>query len=411
MTMTRRGLLLSSAAVASSAAAATTNNTGKPFRYADVEAKIARKDFRGITKEDLPTPCLIVEKPLFEKNLKTMADHCKSTGIHVRSHCKIHKSVDITRQQVSLGSLGACCATIAESELMVNAGIKGVLHTCQPAGKNKIWRAAQLALRDPSFMVVADDPFTVDLLDEAAGVLKTKMTVLPDIYAGLTRHGHAAGEAGLKLAQKIDSSKNLKLGGIMGYSGAASHTKGWEARKQKSTLDVTPMVETASLCRKSGLHISIITGGSTGTYNIDKPLGLTELQAGSYIFMDTAYMQVGSRGGSERYSDFDVSMTVMTTVISRNHPNQASIDAGNKALLRPTDQVKDRPELIVENQGAEFGILRWKDGDELKLGQKVELITTNLDMTTTCYDRYYVCEGDRLVDVWPIMGRSGALQR
>ena len=289
--------------------------------------------------------------------------------------------------------------------------VKNALHTCQPAGKNKIWRAAQLALREPTFMVVADDPLTVDLLDEAAAVLKTKITVLPDIYAGLTRHGHAPGDPGLKLAQKIDSMKHLKLGGIMGYSGTASHTKGWEARRKKSMEDVVPMVETANLCRKSGLKIPLVTGGSTGTYNIDKEIGLTELQAGSYIFMDTNYVKVGSRNGDETYRDFDVSMTVLTTVISRNHPKQASIDAGNKALLKPTDAVKGRPDLVVENQGAEYGILRWSEGDELKLGQKVELITTNLDMTTTCYDRYYVCEGDRLVDVWPIMGRAGALQR
>jgi D-serine deaminase-like pyridoxal phosphate-dependent protein len=397
---------------AASSLAASAGSTTKTFKYSDIEARIARKDFRGITKEDLPTPCLTVERSLFEKNLKAMAEHGKATGIGLRAHCKIHKSTDIAKRQVALGSLGICCATIAESELMVDAGIKNVLHTCQPAGKNKIWRAAQLALREPSFMVVADDPQTVDLLNEAAAALKIKMTVLPDIFAGLTRHGHAPGEPGLHLAQRIDKSKNLKLGGIMGYSGAASHTKGWEARRQRSTKDVVPMVETAMLCRKAGLNVPIITGGSTGTYNIDKDLGLTELQAGSYIFMDTAYMNVGARSGAELYSDFDVSLTVMTTVISRNHPNQATIDAGNKALLRPTDRVKGRPQMIVENQGAEYGILKWKDdGDELKLGQRVELYTTTLDNTTTCYDRYYVCEGENLVDVWPIMGRAGALQR
>ncbi|MBS1832266.1 MAG: alanine racemase [Acidobacteria bacterium] len=405
MIVSRRSLLFSAAPAFALA------NSAKVFRYAEVEAKIAKKDFRGITKDDLPTPCLTVERSLFEKNLKAMADYCKSTGINLRAHCKIHKSTDVTRKQIALGSLGVCCATIAESELMVNAGIKNVLHTCQPAGKNKIWRAAVLAQREPTFMCVADDPITVDLLDSAAEALKIKMTVLPDIYAGLTRHGHAPGDPGLKLAQKIDSSKNLKLGGIMGYSGGASHTKGWEARKAKSEKDVVPMVETAKLLKKSGLNVPIITGGSTGTYNIDKAIGLTELQAGSYIFMDTAYMNIGSREGTERYSDFDVSLNVLTTVISANHPNQVTIDAGNKALLRPTGRVKNRPEVIVENQGAEYGILKWNDGNGFKLGEKAELITTNLDMTTNCYDRYYVCEGQNVVDVWPIMGRAGALQR
>ncbi|MDZ4801039.1 MAG: alanine racemase [Bryobacteraceae bacterium] len=383
---------------------------GRVLRYTEVEAKIAKRDFKGITKEDLGTPALCVDRALFEQNLRTMADYTKSTGIAIRAHCKIHKSVDITKRQVAMGSLGACCATIAESELMVGAGVKNVLHTCQPAGRNKIMRAVELAARDSTFMCVADDPLTVDLLDEAAASRKTKLTVLVDVFAGLTRHGIQPGEKGVALAKRIDSKDNLRFGGVMGYSGTAAKTKGFETRKAKSKNDVTPMVETAALCRKAGLPTPLVTGGSTGTYNIDKEVGLTELQAGSYIFMDTQYMAVGGKS-SEVYSDFAPSLSVLTTVISQNHPGQVTIDLGNKALLKPTDRVKGRPDLEVQNQGAEYGILKWKQGDDLKLGQKLELYTTNLDNTTTCYDRYYVCDGDNVVDVWAIMGRSGAVQR
>ncbi len=383
----------------------------RSFRYADIEDKIARRDFRGIAKEDIGTPSLLVDRALFERNLRKMSEHSRATGIGLRAHCKIHKSTEIARRQVGLGALGICCATIAECELMVGAGIHNVLHTCQPAGKNKIWRAVDLAAKDRTFMAVADDPLTVDLLDEASAAHKITMTVLPDIYAGLTRHGIAPGDAGLKLAQQIDSKKNLKLGGLMGYSGIASHTRGWEQRREQSRKDVGPMVETAALCRKSGLNIPILTGGSTGTYNIDKEVGLTELQAGSYVFMDTIYMGIGGKDDADRYTDFAPSLSVLTTAISRNHPGQVTIDAGNKAMLKPTDRVKGRPDIVVENQGAEYGILKFKEGDELKLGQRAELYTSNLDMTTNCYDRYYVCDGDNVVDVWPIMGRSGAVQR
>ena len=89
-----------------------------------------------------------------------------------------------------------------------------------------------------------------------------------------------------------------------------------------------------------------------------------------------------------------------------------TIDAGNKALLRPTDEVKGYPEVRVENQGAEYGILVFKDGNkDFKLGERVELYPSNLDMSTNVYDRYYVARGEQIVDVWPIMGRSGAAQR
>lgn len=390
---------------------AAETDKAKRVRASDVEAKIQRRDYAGITKEDLPTPALVVDRAVLESNLRKMAEHCKTTGMNIRSHCKIHKSVDLAKRQMALGSLGICCATIAETELMVGAGIKNVLHTCQPAGRNKIGRAVDLAKREPSLMLVADDPETVDLLNEAAGALGIKTLVLADIYAGLTRHGHVPGEAGLALAQKIDKSKHLRFGGIMGYSGGASHTKGWEARQEKSRKDVGPVVETAMLCKKAGLDTRIITGGSTGTYNIDQAIGLTELQAGSYVFMDSLYNRIGGKSSGAVYSDFGTSLHMLTTVISRNHAGQVTIDAGNKALLKPTDEVKGRPEVVVENQGAEFGILKWKEGNGFKLGEKAELVTSNLDMTTNCYDRYYICEGERLVDVWPIMGRSGPAQR
>ncbi len=406
---TRRAALASLATPA--LATAKEKQKAKAFRYSEIEAKFTRRDFSGITKEDLPTPALVVERSVLEGNLKHMAEHCRQSGIGLRAHCKIHKSVDLAKRQVALGSLGICCATIAEAELMVNAGIRNVLHTCQPAGKNKIWRAVELAKKDPTLMLVADDPITVEQLNEAAAVSGVRVRTLVDIYAGLTRHGHAAGQPGLELAKKIDAAKHLRFSGVMGYSGTASHTKGWETRRARSRQDVGPVVETAQLCRKAGLDASIITGGSTGTYNIDQEIGLTELQAGSYVFMDSLYNHIGKKSGEARYDDFATSLHVLTTVISRNHAGQVTIDAGNKAMLKPSDQVAGRPEVKVENQGAEYGILRWDSGKGFALGEKVQLITSNLDMTTNCYDRYYVCDGDRVVDVWPIMGRAGAMQR
>lgn len=401
--ISRRSILASALAAPAFAA--------RPFRYADIEAKIAKRDFTGITKEDLPTPAMVVDLASFERNLKTMATYTKANGIDLRAHCKIHKSTNIAKRQVALGSLGITCATVAEAELMVGAGIPNVLYSSQAAGKNKIARTIALATKDPTFMCVADDPITVDLFDEAAAAAKIKLNVLVDLHAGLTRAGHATGTPGLTLAQRVDQRKNLKFMGVMGYSGSASHTKGWEQRREKSILDVKPVVETANLCRKAGLNVALVTGGSTGTYNIDKEIGLSELQAGSYVFMDTLYMNVGGKSNPSVYTDFVPSMAVMTTVISQNHKGQVTIDAGNKAMLKPTDRVVGRPEVIVENQGAEYGILKWTDGNGFKLGERVELYCSNLDTSTNVYDRYYVCDGDKLVDVWPIMGRAGALQR
>ena len=103
----------------------------------------------------------------------------------------------------------------------------------------------------------------------------------------LTRHGIAPGESAVELGKKVSASKNLKLIGFMGYSGTASHTHGWEERKKRSKDDLAGLMESVSAARKSGLPVEIVTGGSTGTYNIDaESKGLTELQAGSFVFME-----------------------------------------------------------------------------------------------------------------------------
>ncbi len=381
-------------------------------RYTDIETRIARRDFRDLSKEDLPTPSMILDQEIFQQNLEKMANHSKATGLKIRPHVKIHKCVDIAKRQIALGAIGLTTATVAEAELMSGSGLKSVFWTRQPAGRNNISRAVALSKRDPSFMFVVDDPITVDRVGEAAAASGVKCNIVVDVYAGLTRHGMQPGQPALELAQKVTSSKHLRLHGLMGYSGGASHTHGWEERRQKSRNDLAGLLETVELARKSGLAVGIVSGGSTGTYNIDTEHGLTELQCGSYIFMDTAYRKVGGKSNASVYDDFGPALTVMTTVISKRHPNQCTIDAGNKAMLRPTDEAKGMPWITVENQGAEYGILKWKDGDrDLKLGERVELYPTNLDMSTNVYDRIYVARGEQIVDVWPIMGRSGAAQR
>jgi D-serine deaminase-like pyridoxal phosphate-dependent protein len=382
-------------------------------RLNEIESQITRRDFRNLRKEDLPTPCMVVDLDMLDRNLRTMADHCRASGIQLRGHVKVHKSPDIAHRQIKLGSIGVTCATVAECELMSSSGVKGVLLTRQPVGKNNIARTLALASQDPTFATVVDDPLAADWLQVAAAAAKLKLKVVVDVYAGLTRHGIAAGEDALQLAKKIDTSKNLTLIGLMGYSGGASHTKGWEQRKKKSQDDLQGLLDSVSLARKAGLPVQIVTGGSTGTYDIDSEnKSLTELQAGSFVFMDTLYRRIGGKTDSAVYSNFDPALTVMTTVVSKRHPHQCTIDAGNKALLRPTDEVQGRPEVKVENQGAEYGILRWKDTDrDFKLGERVELYPSNLDMSTNVYDRYYIARGEQIVDVWPIMGRAGAAQR
>jgi D-serine deaminase-like pyridoxal phosphate-dependent protein len=398
-------------AAAGLAATAWGKSTSSGYPYTEFEARIARRDFRDMTKDVLPTPCMVVDLAMFEQNVKTMADNSKANGIHVRPHVKIHKSVDVAKRQISEGAIGVTCATIAEAELMSGAGIKNVLWTKQPASANNVARAVALSKKDTTFMFVVDDPLVVDWVEEAAAASKTPLKIAVSVNANMDRQGIEAGEPALKLAQRVASSKYMQFQGFMAYSGGAAHTKGWEARRIRSANDLAGVRESIALARKSGLPVNIVSGGSTGTYNIDHDNGLTELEAGSYVFMDTVYTGIGSKSGDATYSDFLGSLTVLTTVDAKLHSGLVTTDYGNKAMVRPTDTVKGMPWLQVGTQGAEYGALKWKDGEDLKLGQRVEIYCSNLDMSTNCYDRYYVAQGDRIVDVWPIMGRSGAAQR
>jgi D-serine deaminase-like pyridoxal phosphate-dependent protein len=412
MTTRRQFLGTSAGACLAGAVGSVARADTKTFPYTEFEQRIARKDFRDITKDVLPTPCMVVDIDLFEKNLRTMADYAKSASIYLRPHVKVHKSVDVAKRQIAMGAIGLTTATIAESELMSAAGIKGVLWTKQPASRNNVMRAIALTKRDPTFMFVVDDPIVLDWVEEAASAAKVKCRVAVAVFAGLTRQGIENGQPAVDLARRVFTSKHAQLEGFMAYSGGASHTKGWEARRKKSATDLAGVQETVALAKKAGIPVNIVSGGSTGTYNMDKELGLTELECGSYVFMDSIYKQVGGKTDDQVYTDFESSLSVLVTVDSKRHPGQVTTDYGNKALARPTDTVKGMPWLQVSTQGAEYGLLRWKDGGgEIKVGDRVEVFCSNLDMSTNCYDRYYIAKGNQIVDAWPIMGRSGAAQR
>lgn len=378
-------------------------------KYTHIQERISKRNFDGLTRDDLPTPCMIVDLDAFERNVKRMADHNRAAGIELRAHVKIHKSVDVSKRQIAAGARGVCCATIAECELMAAAGIPNILYTAQPAGREKILRAIALSKKHPTFTCVADDLGVAQQLETAAAAENAKLNMLVDVFAGLTRQGCQPGDTALKIGQFIDKAPHLKLQGLMAYSGDASHTKTFAARKQKSAHDLAGMLASSELFKKSGLTNAIRSGGSTGTYNIDVG-SLTELQAGSYIFMDTGYMKVGGKSRDDIYEDFEPSLTVLTAVVSKTRPGVCSIDAGNKATLRPTDQVKGRPDVKIENQGAEYGMLVWNDSG-FEVGNRVEIYPSNLDTSTNVYDRYYIERGGRIIDAWPIMGRSGAAQR
>jgi len=317
MTSRRQFLAAGAAASLFTRAGRAAKYTESAFPFSEFEARISRRDFRDITKDILPTPCMLIDLPMFEQNVKRMADQSKATGINVRPHVKIHKSVDVAKRQIAQGAIGLTCATIAEAELMSGAGLQHVLWTKQPASLNNISRAVALSKRDPTFMFVVDDPIVLDWVEDAAAARNVRLKIAVSVFASMNRQGIENGQPALELAQRAASSRQIEFEGFMAYSGGAAHTKGWEARRKRSEDDLAGVRETVALAKKSGLPVNIVSGGSTGTYNIDHANGLTELEAGSYVFMDTAYFSSGGKTDENTYSDFNGALTVLATPTRR----------------------------------------------------------------------------------------------
>ena len=376
----------------------------------EVERRLAKASkVEGVSKLDLPTPSLILDLDAFDGNVAGMAAHAKQHGLQLRPHSKTHKTPEIARRQLQAGAHGVCAATIHEAETMHAAGIGGILITGEQVGTNKIGRLIRLTKAAPETMSTVDNAQHAEQLSEAARAAKVTLNVMVDIDPVGRRTGIAPGEQALALAKRVDQLEGLRLRGVHGYSGASSHVKGYEARKAHSIQYMTPVIETFEAMKKAGLPAELMSGASTGTYNIDSDLaGMTELQVGSYVFMDVEYRRSGGRSG-EVYTDFRPSLTVLATVMSKNYDDIATIDAGLKAFA--TDR-SFGPEPLIEGvtysfNGDEHGRLHLENASrEVKLGDKVELIVPHCDPNVNLYDRMYACRGDQVREIWKIAARG-----
>lgn len=377
----------------------------------EIEDKLAKgAGIDGVTKSDLPTPCLLLDLDVFEANIRHMADHANGAGVALRPHAKTHKCSEIARRQVGAGALGVCVATIREAEAMAAAGIGGLLLTSESVGPNKIHRLIRLCKRRPDTMAVVDNAGNAAELDEAAGAAGVRLNVLVDVDPLGRRTGIPPGPKAVALAEAVDRLANLSLRGVHGYCGASSHVKGFAERKQHSETYMGPVLESHAAMRKKGLPVEIMSGASTGTYNIDSAMeGMTELQVGSYAVMDVDYRVIGGRDG-EVYNDFGTALHVLATVISKNHDDIATVDAGLKAFATDRSFGPDvaRPAgLTYAFRGDEHGALTLADSElEIELGDKIELVVPHCDPNVNLYDRMYCVRGDYVRQVWKIDARG-----
>jgi D-serine deaminase-like pyridoxal phosphate-dependent protein len=378
--------------------------------YPEVENILAKGDLEGkLTRDDLPTPALVLDLNAFEFNVAKMASHCKERGRAFRPHGKTHKCPEIAKALIRAGAVGCCAAKISEAEVFAAHGVGGLLVTTAVIGKQKIERAVLLSSQRHDTIFCVDNAQNARDLNDAAGAASIKMNVAVDLFIS-GRTGITPGEPALGLAQLISTLPNLKLLGIQAYAGHASHVVGFEERKKVSQAAMARAVETASLFEKHGIECPLLTGGSTGTYNIDCDInGISELQPGSFMFMDVDYGRIGGRDGPV-YQDFQNSLSVLTTVVSKPSGSLAIVDGGLKAFstYKPfTPEAKGISGIVYAWGGDEHGKLDvTKASAPVNVGSRLEFIIPHCDPSVNLYDRIYCLRGDNVEAVWKIAARG-----
>jgi D-serine deaminase-like pyridoxal phosphate-dependent protein len=370
--------------------------------------------------QDLETPALVVDLDVLERNVQSMAEHARKHGVGLRPHAKTHKSVEIAAMQLRAGASGLTLAKIGEGEALLDARpatgeallLEDLLLAFPIVGPSKLERLLALAKR-LRVTVALDSPDAATQLSEAAHDAGTSIGVLVEVDTGGRRCGTLPGEPTLALARHVASTPGLAFRGIMTHEGHA-YAASPDTLREVSQEAGRTMVQTANLLRDKGLDISVVSVGSTpSARHVAEVAGITEVRPGTYVFQD--YNQI--RLGVARVED--CAATVHATVVARPAPDRAVLDAGTKAVAA------DRNMIVVEREGygfvkgqtgwffarasEEHGVLlRQDDGhaDDLRVGDRVELIPNHICPAVNLYDQLYVQRGGKVEGAWPITARG-----
>ncbi len=360
----------------------------------------------------LNTPALIVDLDALDRNIATMASLVADHGVALRPHAKTHKSVDIARRQIAAGAIGLCCAKIGEAEVLADGGITGLLITSPIAAPGAIERLARLAGRSPGLMAVVDHPAVVAAIECALAGTEATLDVIVDIDPGIHRTGVASAADAVELAAAIAAAPRLRYRGVQFYCGMQQHIESFADRRTAIEERTGYLQEVIAALTNAGFTPDIVTGSGTGTHRIDLALGVfTEIQAGSYVFMDKQYLDCDL--ADDPLSPFETALGVDSRVVSANHQALVTIDAGFKSLSTDGGVAAVQRGAPADTRflfmGDEHGALIGPGiGDVLQPGDAVTLTVPHCDPTVNLYDTYHVVRGDTLIDLWPVSARGRA---
>jgi len=360
----------------------------------------------GDAVDDVDTPALVVDLDAFERNLDLMANATHGSGIALRPHAKSHKCPAIAELQVDRGAAGICCQKVGEAEAFVAAGIRDVLVTNEIVGAGKLARLAALA-HEATIGVLVDDAAAIGHLGAAAKAAGVTLDALVEIDVGAHRCGVAPGDAAAALAVRVARTPALRFRGVHAYHGGAQHLRKPEERRAAIAAAVALAAETKAAIEAAGVACPVVTGAGTGTWQLERDSRVyTEIQPGSYVFMDADYHR-NALAPDEHH--FEQSLYVVATVMSAPVRERAIVDAGLKAFAfdSGSPQVYGVRGLDYVKASDEHGVVAVAaDRDPLAPGDRLWLIPGHCDPTVNLYDWIVGVRGSRVECVWPVAARG-----
>ena len=372
---------------------------------------------KPLSVDELPTPALVLDREIMTANIQTMSQHLAKHGKGFRPHAKTHKCPTIARLQMEAGAVGICTAKVSEAAVMVRAGIESVLITSPVSTPHKASAVNAILGPNITLLLVVDSMEGFTALASEIDDDK-RVGILLDLDVSMGRTGIRDDALFLRLLEAVHGDDRFYFAGVQHYAGHIMHIPEFEKRREKSLRSWERLASKFELLEQQGINPDIVTGGGTGTFDIDVTLDpLTDIQVGSYIFMDEEYRQVAGPS-SDRFQGFDLALTVACTAISQPQNATITVDGGYKAFASDSvNPVCDAlPDLQFRFAGDEHGVLILPEraensGDNeislVRLGQVLEFAVPHCDPTVNLHDHYWIREADGMIhSLWPISARG-----
>jgi 3-hydroxy-D-aspartate aldolase len=355
----------------------------------------------GTPVKDLETPCLIVDMDELDHNMSVISEYYSDRETKLRGHSKNHKTPAIAMRQIKAGGTvgGVCAAKVSEAEVMVHSGILNVMVTSEIIGPAKIDRLCNIA--DQSEIIVACE--TEDNARELSAAASSRgiiLGVVIELETGLERCGVQTTESGVRLAEIVNALPGLSFRGLMSHQMMSEVSSNKEDRILEGKLLIQPVIELKHAIESIGIKVDIVSTGETWSYDVAGDIdGVTEVQGGTYLFMETAYSYM---------NDFNFAGRVLATIISVPKPGVAIGDAGVRSIgsIKGMPLVYDRPNTEVINMDIDHCVIQSDENEPLRIGDQLILIPGQQDAMVSRWDQIIGIRNTIVEVVWDVLARG-----